>query len=359
MVSESWPLVSVVLPARNEGTQIGKCLDAVLAQDYPEDRFEVVVADGSSDDGSRAILDEYARRDPRLRILENPHRIVPCALNIGIRAARGEIIARVDGHTFLARDYLRRGVEALRRTAADNVGGRMDPIGGGLFGDAVARAMCSRFGIGAQFHFATREREVDTVYLGMWPRATFERVGLFDEELVRNQDDELNYRLRKAGGRVVLIPDMRSRYQNRTNAWKLARQFYEYGTWKVRVLQKHPRQMSWRHFVPPAFVSALLFALASIGTLPYAGQATVLLLGAYGLCVVPAGVWTAAREGLVACLATVLAFAVIHLAWGLGFVTGLIRFGHRWRGSESTPPALVVGEAAVPPGAGGPAAGCV
>jgi glycosyltransferase involved in cell wall biosynthesis len=271
-----WPLVSVVIPMRNEASSINTLLDGVLAQDYPRERLEVLVVDGDSEDDSAAVVEAYAARDARVRLLRNPRRIVPTALNIAIRAASGSIICRIDGHTRIATDYERVGVETLQRTGADNVGGPMRAVGGGWFGDAVAAATTSRFGIGSYFHYGTEEREVDTVYLGMWPRRVFEHVGLFDEELVRNQDDEFNYRLRKSGGRVLLTPAMRSWYQNRQSLTGLLRQYYQYGQWKVRVLQKHPRQMSWRHFVPPAFVAALAGSIALSVAIPAAAMVTQL-----------------------------------------------------------------------------------
>jgi hypothetical protein len=334
------PLVSVVIPMRNEAATIGTLLDDVLAQDYPGESLEVLVVDGDSSDESARVVAAYATRDPRVRLLHNPRRIVPSALNIAIRAARGRIICRVDGHTRIAPDYVRIGVETLQRTGADNVGGPMRAVGGGWFGDAVAAATASRFGIGSYFHYGTEEREVDTVYLGMWPRSVFERIGLFDEELVRNQDDEFNYRLRKAGGRVLLTPAMRSWYQNRQSLTGLLRQYYQYGQWKVRVLQKHPRQMSWRHFVPPAFVAALggLTALGIVA--PWAATAARALFAVYGVAVLAAAGRIAARRGIGAWLATALAFASIHVAWGTGFLNGLITFAGRWRAPETVPPRL-------------------
>lgn len=334
----AWPFVSVIVPMRNEARHIGRCLDAILAQDYPPDRFEVLVVDGDSDDDSRAVLATYGAR---IRVLRNPQRIVPTAMNIGIRAARGTVIARVDGHTVLEPDYLRAGVEALRRTGADNVGGAMTAVGGGPMGDAIALAMGSRFGIGAYFHFGTEERAVDTVYMGMWPRATFERIGLFDEELVRNQDDELNYRLRKLGGRVVLVPAMRSRYQNRQTLQALARQFFQYGLWKIRVLQKHPRQMSWRHFVPPAFVLALVLATVAAATVRGGGWLLAGVLGAYAAALAAAAAFVAQRAGWRHFARVLAAFAVMHLSWGAGFLVGAVRFARRWAAAEAPPPRLL------------------
>ena len=324
------PFVSVVIPMRNEAGHLAACLEAVLDQEYPRDKLEVIVVDGESDDGTAEMAKGYAQRDPRVRVASNPGRIVPTAMNIGIRVARGDVIARVDGHTRIAPDYVRIGVETLRRTGADNVGGPMHAVGGGWFGDAVATATSSRFGIGSYFHFGTAEREVDTVYMGMWPRSVFERVGLFDEEFVRNQDDEFNYRLRKAGGRIVLTPAMRSWYQNRQSVAGLARQYYQYGMWKVRVLQKHPRQMSWRHFVPPALVLALGTLAVMSGLFPPARGAGQALALVYGVAVLAVSAVHSARRGAAAWLATALAFATIHLAWGAGFLAGLVQFFDQW-----------------------------
>ena len=336
----AWPFVSVAIPMRNEAASIGALLASVLAQDYPAEQLEILVVDGDSDDESAAAVERVAARDARVRLLHNPQRIVPSALNIAIRAARGTVIARVDGHTRLAPDYLRVGVETLVRSGADNVGGRMDAVGGGWFGDAVADATASPAGVGSYFHFGTEEREVDTVYLGMWPRAVFERVGLFDEELVRNQDDEFNYRLRKLGGRIVLNPAMRSWYQNRQDVVHLVRQYYQYGQWKVRVLQKHPAQMSWRHFVPPAFVAGMAL-LAVVGP-EWAPAAWALrAVGSlYLLLVLAAALRQSARRGATGVLATALALSCVHVAWGAGFLSGLIKFADRWRKPEQGPPRL-------------------
>lgn len=339
-MSANLPFVSVVLPLRNESASIRDCLDSILAQDYPADRFEVIVVDGESDDDTPEIAREYGRRDPRVRLVANPGRIVPTGMNIGIRNARGDVVARVDGHTRIAPDYVRTGVETLERTGADNVGGPMNAVGGGIFGDAVALATSSRFGVGSYFHFGTEERSVDTVYMGMWPRSAFERVGLFEEELVRNQDDELSYRIRKAGGAIVLNPRMRSWYQNRQSIRRLARQYFQYGEWKVRVLQKHPRQMSWRHFVPPLFfVTLLVLGVASL----FVPQSRFLLGGlllAYGGTILAIAAANALSKGIGTWLATAAAFLTIHLAWGAGFLAGLARFAHWWRLTEPAPPQL-------------------
>jgi len=338
-VAERRPFVSVVIPMRNEHDWIERCLASVLAQDYPADCMEVVVVDGDSDDGSADVVGALMQRDPRVRLLRNPAHIVPSSMNVGIRAARGAIIARVDAHTVLERDYLTRGVELLESSGAWNVGGPMVKLGGGKTGNAIAVAMSSRFGIGAYFHFADRVCECDTVYMGMWPRRVFEQVGLFDEELVRNQDDEHSYRIRKAGGSILVTPAMRSRYQNR-QSWKaLRKQFYQYGLWKVRVFQKHPRQMSLRHFVPPTFVAAWMTAvvlapLSAAASLAAAGLWAV-YLGVLGVVAVRE---TRINPGFTTDPARVLlAFVILHQAWGTGFLVGMLRFAPRWLRAEGEP----------------------
>ncbi len=333
---DTFPVISVVIPMRNEAAHIAACVDSVLAQDYPG-RVEVIVVDGDSDDASRQVLGGYGGR---INVLRNPARIVPTAMNIGIGAARGEIIARVDAHTVLAPDYLRVGVATLRRTGADNVGGPMYAVGAGRWGTAIALAMASRFGIGAYFHFATSDREVDTVYMGMYPRALFERIGLFDEELVRNQDDELNYRLRKAGGHIFLSTRMRSQYQNRQSPKALARQFFQYGWWKVRVLQKHPAQMSPRHAVPPAFVLSLAVTLAMTPWVPAGAVMCLGIASAYAAGVAACAGGIARRRGWREFLPLMAAFAIMHVSWGTGFVLGVARFAHRWWLREPQPPRL-------------------
>ncbi len=335
------PFVSVIVPMRNEAGHLAACINSILAQDYPLERRELIIVDGNSDDASLEMLASYGAR---LQVLQNPRRIVPTAMNIGIRASLGEIIVRVDAHTTLATDYLSCGVATLQRTGADNVGGPMISIGGGQVGNAIAAAMASRLGIGAYFHFASDDREVDTVYMGMWRRSAFERIGLFDEELVRNQDDELNYRLRKSGGRIFLTMSMRSSYQNRQSLKTLAKQFYQYGVWKIRVLQKHPKQMSLRHFVPPVFVVALLVAAVAALVVPGGGWLLAVTLLAYAGILGVAGLQAGREHGFAIVPLTIVAIATMHLCWGAGFVVGLLKFWPRWLSSEQPPPQLGRGE---------------
>jgi cellulose synthase/poly-beta-1,6-N-acetylglucosamine synthase-like glycosyltransferase len=321
------------MPIRNESSFIERSLGAVTAQDYPAEKLEVLVADGRSTDATRERVIDLGRRTPQVRVavVDNPGRIVPTGMNACIALARGEVIVRIDGHTIVESDYVRRTVEALARTGAECVGGRMDPVSESAFGRAVALATSSPFGVGgARFHYSAREEWVDTVYMGGWRREVFERVGRFDEEMVRNQDDELSYRIREHGGRILLDPSIRSRYYPRTTLRSLWRQYFQYGYWKVRVMQKHPLQMRPRQFAPPLMTAALA---ASALAAPFAawGRAGLAVVGgAYLAANLVASAWTARRADTASAPWLSVVFAILHLSYGAGFLTGLLRFAGRW-----------------------------
>ena len=337
------PFVTVVLPVRNEGAFIARSLGAVLAQDYDPRRMEVIVADGMSRDDTRAIVRECAGAAPdaTVVIVDNPDGIVPTGMNAALARARGDVVVRVDGHTVVEPDYVRACVEALRKTGADNAGGRMTAVGSSPFARAVAAATSSPFGVGgARFHYSEREQWVDTVYMGAWPRAVLESLGGFDPEMVRDQDDELNYRLRERGGRILLSPAIRSRYFNRATARSLARQYAQYGYWKVRVMQKHPRQMRPRQFAPPALAAAVL-VLAVISPFSEAARRALAGLAALYLAADTAASIAAARRSGGRLLPRIAAvFPILHFSYGFGFLAGLARFWNRWsprRRRESAP----------------------
>jgi glycosyltransferase involved in cell wall biosynthesis len=323
------PFVSVIMPIRNESGFIARSLGAVLAQDYPADRLEVLVADGMSDDDTRAIVARLSAQSAiSVRVIDNPGRIVPTGFNRALEAARGTMIVRVDGHTIIEPDYVRMCVELLLRGTADNVGGRMHAVGTGYMGEAIALATSSPFGVGgARFHYSEAEEVVDTVYMGAWRRETFARLGGFDEQLVRNQDDEFNYRLRAAGGTILLSPRIRSRYYNRSSIRTLAKQYYQYGLYKVRVMQKHPRQMRARQFAPPLFAAGVIGGalIAPFSDLLRAVYLAVLAL--YLLLNLAVSARIAARAGWRFLLVLPVLFVVLHLSYGVGFLIGL----WRWR----------------------------
>jgi len=317
--------VSVVMPMRDEQDFIADCLDAILANDYPSDHLEILVIDGQSTDRSPDIVRQYAERHSCVRLLDNEKRIASAALNVGLRQARGDVIVRMDAHTVYASDYVRTCVELLETTGAASVGGVQRAVGTGYRGNAIAIATTTPFGIGgAPFRHKEGAMWVDTVYLGAWRRSTLEGIGGFDEDWVANEDYELNVRLRQAGGRILLSPDIRCWYHVRPTVRALAQQWLRYGFWKVKTLVAHPGSLRWRQLAPLALVAALMISLGLLPLSPALGAAVPLLyLGANLL----AAVWTAYLRGWRYLPLLPLVFATIHLSWGAGFLAGLFQWG--------------------------------
>ena len=401
--------ISVILPCRNEAASIEECIRSIFAQERLDGAIEVIVADGLSDDGTREIIGSLgdrrsetegggAKRQERsienriplgdgrwkaedgapnsqitpMHLIDNPARIVPTGLNAAIRAAQGDIIVRMDAHTEYASDYVCRCVEALEQSGADNVGGPWVAKGIGALSCAIAAAFQSPFAVGgARGHDPHYEGPVDTVYLGCWRWEAFERFGYFDEELVRNQDDEHNLRIIRGGGRIYQSPKIRSWYRPRGSLTALFKQYTQYGYWKVRVIQKHKLPASWRHLVPGAFVLtlSLLFLLSTfcfllgwdyrttglqdyrttglrdygttvlhpavggqwsvVSGLPEAGL--VLLLGAYLVMVIAASLHTAFKTEWKLLPVLPAVFACYHFGYGYGFLRGVWDFVIRKR----------------------------
>jgi glycosyltransferase involved in cell wall biosynthesis len=329
------PFVSIIMPVRNEERHITNVLQSLLAQDYPHDRMEIIVADGMSSDATRQMVSAIG--DDRVRLLENPRGIMPAGFNLGLKAARGELIVMMGGHTEIAADYLKASVSLLQKGDVDCVGGPIRTVGETDVATAISLAMSSRFGVGGTaFRVGCREPKcVDTVAFGVYTRKIMERAGPLDEEFVRGQDDEFNYRLRKLGGKIVLAPELRSRYTSRSSFHSLWQQYFQYGYWKVRVLQKHPRQMQLRQFVPAAFVLSLLASLAMAAGRPGLGQLMLLFLcGSYLIATAFISVSLAARNHWRLAPLLALTFPILHFSYGIGFLAGLIRFCNRWWRSE-------------------------
>ena len=332
------PLVSIVLPVRNEAPHIEACLERLLEQDYPHDLVEILVVDGDSTDGLPCAIGRAQRRHPerRIKVFHNEARIVPPALNIGIRAARGAVVVRMDGHAVPAKDYVSSCVAVMQQTGAANVGGHVEPVGTTPFGRAVALATRHRLGAGdARYRIGGTRSEVDTVMFGAFHREAFFRVGLFDESMVRDQDYEFNVRLRKAGERIVFDPSIRFTYTPRSTPRGLWRQYFEYGWWKGETWRRHFSAFRWRQLLPPAFTGGLL-ALSLAATLSaMAAFALVAVLGVY-LGTVAVVSRRLATGGQTAFGSVVLAFLVMHFAYGLGVLAWAAsggRFPYRARGA--------------------------
>jgi glycosyltransferase involved in cell wall biosynthesis len=342
--------VSVVAPCRNERGHIREFLENLLRQERDGLDCEFLIADGMSDDGTREILGEYAAKFQEIRVVENPGRIVSTGLNAAIRAARGEIVVRMDVHARYAEDFLKSAVAVLEETGAENVGGAIRAEAADYWGKAVAAAFHAPYVCGGA---ATRmpdfEGPTDTVFPGCWRKATLERIGLFDEALVRNQDDELNYRLNKAGGVVWQSPRIRCWYEPRNSLRKLFWQYFQYGFWKVAVIRKHRLPARLRHVVPGLFVLVLAALGAGWGVAAAAGWPASRWLGwllaaqagVYGVGALAAAVVAARRAGWELLPGILAAIPCFHFGYGLGFLAGLWHFGRNWPPKAAGGPAVV------------------
>lgn len=328
--------ISVLMPVYNEDDFIKLSIKAVLGQKYSWKYTELLVIDGISTDNTRGIVVSEMMNHPdfNIKLVDNPGRIVSTGMNIALRQAKGDVVIRVDGHCIIAPDYIQRCVEHLLKDGVDGVGGPMESIGGTCFSRVIAIGMSSPFGVGnSAFRTQTgRTKLVDTVPFPAYTRKIIERAGYYDEELVRNQDDEYNYRIRELGGKILLADDVRSKYYTRSSLGSLWRQYYQYGYWKVRVLQKHPRQMSLRQFVPPLFVLSLFVgALSLLLPLPafrlHPGYFIPIL---YLIVNFAASTYTAIKKGWFALPLLPLVFGILHFSYGVGFLVGLVKFSKRW-----------------------------
>jgi glycosyltransferase involved in cell wall biosynthesis len=326
------PLVSIVVACRNELSHIRAFLDSIIGQNMAGMAWEAIIADGLSDDGTFEILREYSDRHPELCVVRNNGRFVSHGLNAAIRASRGEIIIRMDAHTFYSPNYCLRSIELLASTGADNVGGPARTRVQGAKARAVAAAYHSRFSTGgARFHDDGFEGWVDTVPYGCWRRSTLLRLGLFDESLIRNQDDELNLRLIRAGGKIWQSPKIESWYAPRPNFAKLFRQYFQYGFWKVAVIRKHRLPGSWRQLVPVCFVGIQILLLGACPISLAAGRPSaaavlaalwIALAACYLAANLVASAASARRFGFDLLPFLPVVFAVYHYSYGLGFLAG-------------------------------------
>jgi succinoglycan biosynthesis protein ExoA len=325
--------VSVLIPVRNEAAHLPAVADEMRAQRF-DGTFELLFVDGHSDDGSRAILDALAAEDPRVRVLDNPARRTPQALNLALRSARGKVIARMDAHTRYPADYLALGVRRLRQGGVDWVSGPQLAEGDGPWSRRVALALSSRLGTGgADFrHAVDEEFEVDSGFTGMWLRETLERHGGWDEEWLNDQDFELAARIRKAGGRIVCVPAMAAGYIPRDSLARLAEQYHRYGFYRVKTSLRHPESLRRSHVLAPGLVLTLAAAAVAprpLRRLARAGAA------AYATAILGAAATELRRAPAGDAAALPVVFATMHLAWGAGFLRGCATLGVPWEALTS------------------------
>ena len=307
------PLVSIVIPCRNEEQHITRCLDSVLASDYPRERLEILVADGRSNDGTRSILVRYVALHPTIVLLDNPRGTTPAGLNVAIRAASGDIVIRIDAQMLHPPDYISRLVTGLQESGADNVGGVIVtvPADDSPTAQAIAVGQSHRFGVGNTVAFRCYRREI------------FDRIGMFDEELIRNQDDEFNFRLTTQGGRALLLPDVFCRNVARHSFRQLGRKYYEDGYFKPLVAGKAGRALTVGQLIPAVLVGCLSSSAALALLIPAARYLFALLAGSYALLVVLFAAGAARSHGLRCAAALTLVFPVLHFSYGSGFLQGI------------------------------------
>lgn len=308
------------MPVRNEVVHLDATIDAILAQDY-QGPLEVVIADGQSTDGTRGRLDERAALDPRITVVDNPAGNAAAGLNVAISAATGEVLVRCDGHAELPPEYVRIAVALLEETGAANVGGIQDATGTGLVQRAIAMAMTSILGVGnSRFHYSSKPGPVDTVYLGAFRREPLDQVGGFDKALIRNQDYDLNHRLRQAGHVVWFDPVLRVTYRPRSSLLALASQYFGYGTWKRVMLRRSPEALKVRQLAPPLLVIGLVASAIAI-TLRAFGLGSIVPVAYAAFLVLGATVELVYRRDGAALLLPIV-LVVMHVSWGAGFLAG-------------------------------------
>lgn len=318
-------MLSIIMPIYNEEKYICKCINSILEQDFSQEDMELLLVDGMSSDRTRDLIQPYLRQYPWIHLLDNPQRIAPCAMNVGIKAAQGDVIMRLDAHAEFPSNYFSRLTKALDDLHADNVGGVCVtlPTSETIVPKAIASVLSSKFGMGnSSFRVGTnRVREVDTVPFGCWHRELFERIGGFDEELVRNQDDEFNGRTIKNGGRIFLLPDVEIQYFARDKISKVSQMFFQYGLFKPLVNKKLGSPATVRQFFPPILVLGLTVGLLVTLAFPILFPLYFMVIALY-LCLAFYFSIRSSRN-IVQIAVQMYVYFVVHISYGLGYLLGL------------------------------------
>jgi len=319
------PEVSIVIPCLNEEKTILGLLDAIFFQTFPHTKMEVIISDGLSEDQTRNKIAEFQSKHPDLfiKVVDNPARRIPTGLNQAIRAARAPIITRLDAHTIPASDYVERSVIALKSALGDNVGGVIDvnPGADTLIARAISIATAHPLGVGdAKYRWTTKAGEVDTVAFGTYYKTKVEEIGFYNEELRANEDYEFNSRIRAAGGKIWIDPQIRAVYYSRPTLTALAKQYFSYGFWKFRMLRRNPDTLRWRQALPPLFVLGILMLSLLSAFFSWARVLLIICLGVYLLILTAASVKVALnRSDLRLVFGIPLAIMSMHFCWGAGF----------------------------------------
>ena len=340
-------MISIIIPIRNESKSIERTLKSILNQKKIDEVVEIIIVDGISDDGTRNIIKDYITRNDNIQLIDNPDKIVPIGFNRGLSISKGDIIVRIDGHSEISIDYLYSCISIFNNIDADCVGGATKHRSNGIIGETISIAQSSRFGVGGVlFRKGIKNGQyVDTLAFGAYKKEVFENIGGFDEELIRNQDDEFNFRLIQNGGKIWIDPLIESAYYTRNSFLGLFKQYFQYGFYKIRVIQKRKSFSSWRHIVPASFVFTLIlffiFIPLSFSNLPF-----YLLSGLYIIVNIFAVCWEILKKNLnhvaenqsqssfLTFFLLPLAYITLHFSYGLGSIFGLFYFWNKWNDIE-------------------------
>ena len=322
--------ISVIIPCRNEEKFIDRCLSSIVEQDYPKDKLEVLVVDGISDDNTREIVARFCQTYPFIKLLDNPQKITPTALNIGIKRAKGEKIIRMDAHCTYKTDYISKCVSYSQKYNADHIGGVQVhlPFNDTALAKSIALATSHPFGVGnCYFRIGSKESKyVNAAYCGCFRKEVFDKIGLFDEELVRNQDDEFDFRIIKNGGKVMLAPEIVSYYYTRDTIRKLSVMYFQYGYFKPLVAKKLGDISSLRQIIPALFVGALTFAAALSLISKYFLYFFLTLACLYVFTNFVFSLKLSIKKGLKFLPLLFVSFTTVHISYGLGCLKGILDF---------------------------------
>jgi glycosyltransferase involved in cell wall biosynthesis len=322
------PFVTIIMPIRNEADFIERAIKSVLGNDYPAEKMEILVVDGMSNDGTREIVTNLSKHDSRLRMLDNPKQITPAAMNIGIKAAQGDLFIRIDGHVEIPADFITKSIHCLHEhPEAWVAGGYIKTVADSFTGKSIAAAMRSPIGVGnSRFRLGDYEGWVDTLAFGAHHKWVVDKIGYFDEELVRNQDDEFNLRIILASGKIWMSKSIQSTYVSRGSLRKLWKQYFQYGFWRIRTVQKHKKPASFRQIIPLLFV--LLLLLTGLAGFLFKSFWILLVIEAalYVLALVIGTLDVGCKSGWRYSPLAPIVFAILHFAYGLGSLWGVVRF---------------------------------
>jgi GT2 family glycosyltransferase len=318
-LNKDLPTVSILIAMRNEEKYIGKCLEGFIKQNYPKEKFDIFIMDGCSEDNSIKIVNTYKLKFNKIHILKNERLTAPAGWNLGIKVSKNDIKAIFSAHSVPSETYIETAVKTMLSTGTDCVGGSMSAVSNSMIGKAISYATSTPLGMGASvFHYSKKPQYVNTVYQGFFRRELFEIVGNFDEDLVRNQDDEMSYRLRKNGREIYYDPNIKSVYYNRAGFTKLFKQYFQYGLYKPLVFRKLKYGMQVHHFIPAFFLIYLLLLIVFSNSIVYFFPLILYFI----LCIYFS---IKSKSSMAIKLLSIIVYPILHISYGLGFLMGVPR----------------------------------